>query len=75
MKIEDFEPGDAVRYIPGHAKGNPSHPDCENGIVSSKNDVNVFVRYFGKYGLRPTGQATSPGDLILTGKAKKDPAA
>ena len=65
MKIEEFKPGDQVRYIPGHAHGDASHPDCEDGIVSSQNGVNVFVRYYHKNGgLRLHSQATTPTDLV-----------
>ena len=30
-----FPPGRHVRYVPYHAQGNASHPDCENGVVTS----------------------------------------
>lgn len=41
-----FEIGQRVRYIPGHAKGDPQHPDCEDGIVRSFNpDGKPFVVY------------------------------
>lgn len=64
---QDFHAGEAVRYIPNHAHGDSSHPDCENGIVSGVNDFNVFVRYYHKNGgLRLQGQATYPDDLIKT---------
>lgn len=67
MTTDDFKPGDHVLYVPHHAHGDRSHADCEHGIVSSKNDVNVFVRYYFKGGgLRENGQATSPGDLVKT---------
>jgi hypothetical protein len=72
MKVEqpsvtDFAPGDRVRYIPNHAFGDAQHPDCENGIVTSKNDTFVFVRYYAKGGmLKFTAQATDPADLIKT---------
>ena len=67
MTTTDFKEGDAVRYIPMHAHGDRSHPDCENGIVSSSNALYVFVRYYYKGGgLRETGQATSPDDLVKT---------
>jgi hypothetical protein len=34
-KASDFKVGDPVTYIPHHAKGDASHPDCEAGHVSS----------------------------------------
>ena len=65
MTTDDFKPGDRVRYVPGHAHGDRSHADCENGIVSSTNDKYVFVRYYYKGGgLRECGQATDPSDLV-----------
>lgn len=66
MKTSDFKQGDKVRYIPGHAHGNVNHPDCEDGVVSSINEENVFVRYFRPGGLlRGVGWATSPDDLVM----------
>lgn len=70
MKASDFKKGDKVRYIPSHAKGNPLHPDCKNGIVSSTNECWVFVKYDNaarrmRTGDEPyTAKATNPGDLI-----------
>lgn len=63
-----------VKYIPGHANGDETHPDCECGVVSSINDKYVFVKYdnlaHGKMttGDEPyTAKATNPLDLkILT---------
>lgn len=37
MKKEDIHIGQRVRYIPTHASGDRTHPDCENGIVRSFN--------------------------------------
>jgi hypothetical protein len=34
---EKFRIGQRVRYIPTHAHGDPSHKDCEDGIVRSFN--------------------------------------
>lgn len=42
-----FKTGDAVRYIPRHAKGNQNHSACENGIVTSIDEYFVFVRFDG----------------------------
>jgi len=42
---KEFLVGDKVTYVPRHAKGDASHPDCEEGIVTSMNDKFVFVEY------------------------------
>ena len=64
MTTNDFAVGDSVLYVPNHAHGDSKHPDCERGVVSSTNDVNVFVRYRTKSGeLMHRGQATRPDDL------------
>ncbi len=57
--LADFAPGQPVRYIPFHAQGDPSHVDCEEGIVTSVSDKFVFVRFNGC-----TSQACSPGQLV-----------
>lgn len=31
--MQDFKKEDRVRYVPHHANGDQSHPDCETGIV------------------------------------------
>ncbi len=49
MKIANFKKGDRVTYIPTHACGNPNHPDCESGVVSSKNSKFIFVKYDNDY--------------------------
>ncbi len=63
---EDFVPGESVRYIPFHADGDARHKDCENGVVSSQNGTNVFVKYYRNGLLQSTAQATSPETLIKT---------
>ena len=71
MNTSAFTKGRKVRYIPSHANGNPRHPDCKNGVVSSVNDRLVFVKYdnamcFMTTGDEPyTAQATSLEDLIF----------
>lgn len=71
METKDFVKGEKVKYIPNHAEGNPKHPDCQNGVVSSINDTFVFVKYDNLMGIMITGdepytaQATKPEDLIL----------
>ena len=44
-------------YMPKHANSDINHKDCERGVITSFNGVNVFVNY----GKGP--QATSPSDL------------
>lgn len=67
MTTADFKKGDRVLYIPNQANGVKSHPDCEHGVVSSANEVNVFVRYYNRHGnLAHGGQATSPENLQKT---------
>lgn len=56
---QHFEPGQLVRYVPHHAHGDQSHPDCENGRVTSTNDAFVFVRF----GHSETSQACNPEQL------------
>ena len=69
MRLEDALPGVPVRYIPGHAHGDLAHPDCEDGRVSSTNEVFVFVRFnktVAKLGWEgTTSQSCKPEDLVL----------
>jgi hypothetical protein len=43
----EFVPGDRVRYVPHHARGDITHPDCEDGTVKrcGKHPGVVFVIY------------------------------
>jgi hypothetical protein len=50
--------GSPVTYIPPHADGDASHPDCERGVISSYNESYIFVRFNS-----PNGQACSPDRL------------
>lgn len=36
-----------VLYVPTHAQSDLNHKDVEQGIVTSKNDTYVFVRFGG----------------------------
>lgn len=45
MSAGRFKAGDVVRYVPNHADGNAAHPDCEDGVVTSRNEHTVFVRF------------------------------
>ena len=64
VRIEDLkkgvDEGHKVLYMPGHAKGDWYHPDCELGRISSWNRTYVFVN-FGKGDTNP---ACDPADLI-----------
>jgi len=72
-----FEKGVRVIYVPTHADGDFTHPDCEYGVVSSKNYKYVFVKFDPKH-LRVqyitgdedvTAQACDPNDLITVAEA------
>lgn len=62
MTLEEAFEGQHVRYVPYHAEGNLTHRDCEDGIVSSKNDTYIFVRFK----LGATAQACKPDQLVRT---------
>lgn len=57
--LSDFKVGQHVRYVPYHAHGDTSHPDCQNGVVSSISEHYVFVRFKG-----PNGEACKPDQLV-----------
>ena len=59
-----FEKGDFVIYIPAHLLSGHKRGMIEKkhlGIVSSKNEIYVFVKYDGN----ETAQATNPDDLYF----------
>lgn len=58
--VDDFVVGQNVRYIPNHADDG-SHPDCEDGQVTSKNDKYVFVKFNP---CNSHGQACDPTNLL-----------
>jgi hypothetical protein len=63
MKHEEINIGDKVVYIPRHLLTGPKEEmvkDENLGIVTSKNDSYIFVRYKDKTG----SQATSANDLF-----------
>lgn len=64
MRADIHLPGDLVRYIPSHANGDPTHKDCENGIVSSVNYKYVFVKYIRNNIVNTTAAATEPDQLV-----------
>ena len=51
--------GRNVIYVPGHAKGDLGHKDCETGTITSFNQWAVFVRY----GMGITSAATNRAEL------------
>ena len=59
--INDFNIGDNVTYVPNHANNDISHPDCEYGQVTSKNDKYVFVKFSPQ---AVNGQACDPTNLF-----------
>jgi hypothetical protein len=69
MNIRDAIPFMRVAYIPGHAHGDINHKDVERGVISSKNDSNIFVRFDGQLKYHRwdnvTGISCSPDDLEL----------
>jgi len=70
MTVDQFQKGQRVLYIPPHADGDPTHEDCKRGVISSKNDKFVFVKYDNLMCIMTTGdepytaQATSPEHLV-----------
>lgn len=50
-----------VTYIPRHAQGDASHPDCERGTISSFTESHLFVRYHAATG------ASTPPELLVWG--------
>jgi hypothetical protein len=61
MKISEVEVGRKVIYTP---RGNYSPKKLEEGVITSYNDVNVFVRY----GDECQSKATDPDDLQYISK-------
>lgn len=51
---------DNVTYVPSHANGNASHPDCEQGVIISFTEDVVKVLYCKSR----TVQSTKPDDLV-----------
>lgn len=37
--------GKIVTYVPNHAQGDLTHPDCQVGHITSFNESCVFVRF------------------------------
>ena len=70
--MSGFQKGDRVKCIPGHANGDPNHPDCETGVVKRIHPrrAAAFVIYDNamcvmKTGDEPyTAQCTNLSDLV-----------
>jgi hypothetical protein len=60
MTLDDLHEGMRVLYIPHHAHGERTHPDCQRGIVTSKSATQAFVRY----GSDHHSHATAPEVLV-----------
>ena len=43
-----MNPGTQIIYVPTHANGNPDHPDCEQGFVTSVRNNMAFCRFWSK---------------------------
>lgn len=64
MASEVFNIDDRVRYVPYHAYGDSSHPDCENGIVKTVTESFVFVRF----GNHETAEGCRRDQLVKVGE-------
>lgn len=60
-EVRELKPGQRVRYIPGHAYGDISHPDCEDGKISSIGTIAVFVKFDKSVGRHGWDGATPQG--------------
>lgn len=45
VELTEEHIGSKVTYVPKHAHGDASHPDCEGGRIKSWNEGGVFVDY------------------------------
>lgn len=43
---DDLKRGTQIIYVPAHANGDPDHPDCVAGFVTSVQAGFVFCRYW-----------------------------
>lgn len=58
-----FKEGDRVVYMPLHADGDLTHPDCETGTVTRVGGKYTFVK-FDKNRTDQPGVACDPDDLV-----------
>lgn len=66
-----FKEGDTVIYVPTHAHGDTTHPDCEHGFVTSVSERTgtVFCKFYNKDGTLRTvanSEGCNPADLVKT---------
>ena len=45
MMLDEIQEGLRVLYMPRHAQGKRTHPDCQRGIITGKTAPQVLVRY------------------------------
>ena len=57
MTFEEIQEGMPVLYMPRHAQGKRTHPDCQRGIVTGKTATHVLVRYGTDRHSNPTAPA------------------
>ena len=60
-KASDFKIDQEVQYVPYHAHGDASHPDCEYGRVTSINERAGVV--FARFGKKLTSEGCNPDQL------------
>ena len=63
MMLDEIQEGMPVLYIPRHAQGKWTHPDCQRGIVTRKTATHVLVRY----GTDRHSNPTAPTFLVPDG--------
>ncbi len=44
--MTNFKRGEQIVYIPTHADGDASHPDCERGFVALTGHVSCFCHFW-----------------------------
>lgn len=67
-ELAGFSADMRVIFVPNHAMGVTSHPDCEHGSVSSVNHKFVFVKFDAQVSVLgwagTTAQACDPDNLV-----------
>jgi len=56
--------GTQIIYVPSHADGNVTHPDCQAGFVTSLRNDFAFCRYWSKH---------HPGELRTRANSEATP--
>lgn len=59
-----LERGTQIIYVPNHADGDVSHPDCEAGFVTSACATTAFCRYWYR---------SYPGELRTKANSENTP--